>query len=67
MKIFINGKRCQSATLAQVAKMLNELADGGHTLVADEVAHNLGQAFLLGRGCLAVKEYSAHLLTCCTR
>ena len=35
MKIFINGKRCQSATLAQVAKMLNELAAGGHTLVAD--------------------------------
>ncbi|MGN0213696.1 MAG: NAD(+)/NADH kinase [Muribaculaceae bacterium] len=35
MKIFVNGKRCQSTTLAEVAKMLNVIADEGHTIVAD--------------------------------
>lgn len=35
MKIFVNGKRCQSATLAEVAKMLNVIAQQGHTIVAD--------------------------------
>lgn len=35
MKIYVNGKRCQGATLHGVAKMLNVFADEGCTLVAD--------------------------------
>lgn len=35
MKIYVNGKRCQGATLQGIAKMLNVLANEGCTLVAD--------------------------------
>ena len=35
MKIFVNGQRCQGATLGEVAKMMRILAEGGNTIVAD--------------------------------
>ncbi|MGM9803432.1 MAG: NAD kinase [Muribaculaceae bacterium] len=35
MRIYINGKRCQSEVLAKVGKMMRMLVDAGHSLVAD--------------------------------